>query len=215
MTNSSKLSTPGLKPKQSVIPEHIANWRLVVPLLLQTGLILTIPAGALYTQITGKTVVLQTMALDPYDPLRGYSQTLNYDISQQETLRRLPGWKELAGKNSEYLAAGTKLYVVMDAPDTSKTPPQAWKPVRVSLVRPDKLQNNQIAIQGKASGGSMVEYGVETYYMPESRRNEINQDIMQAQNSRQRQSVVVEVKVDNKGHAVPISFWVSDRNYRF
>ena len=215
MTNSSKTSTLGLKSRQSVIPERLPIWRLVVPLLLQTGLILTIPAGAFYTQITGKTVVLQTVALDPYDPLRGYSQTLNYDISQQETLRRLPGWKELGGKNSEYLAAGTKLYVVMEAPDSSKSPPLAWKPVRVSGVSPDNLQNNQIAIQGTASGGSMVEYGVETYYMPESRRDEINQDIMQAQNNRLRQSVVVEVKVDNQGHAVPISFWVSDRNYRF
>lgn len=238
MTNSSKTSiTPGLKSRQTVIPERLPNWRLVVPLLLQTGLILTIPAGALYTQITGKTVVLQTVALDPYDPLRGYSQTLNYDISQQETLRTLPGWKELGAKNSEYLEAGTKLYVVLSAPNTSKTPPQAWKPVRVSSVSPDKLPANQIAIQGKSIGGSMVEYGVETYYMPESRRDEINQDIRQAQNNRQqttaqtlgewgalirqarnsrrRQSVVVEVKVDDRGHAVPISFWVSDRNYRF
>lgn len=215
MTNSSKLSTPSLKSRQSIVPERLPIWRLVVPLVLQTGLILTIPAQAFYILMTGKTVVLQTIPLDPYDPLRGYSQTLNYDISQQETLRHLPGWKELVGKNSEYLAGGTKLYVVMEAPDSSKTPPQAWKPVRVSGDRPDKLQNNQIAIQGKSIGGSMVEYGVETYYMPESRRDEINQDIMQARNSRLRQSFVVEVKVDNKGHAVPISFWVSDRNYRF
>lgn len=216
MTNSSEsLTKPGLKERQYLIP-RLPVWRLVVPLLLQTGLILAIPAQAFYTQITGKTVVLQTIAIDPYDFLRGYSQTLNYDISRLETLRRLPGWKELAGEKSrEYLAAGTRFYVVLEAPaSNSSTPPQPWKPVRVSSFRPTSLAANQIAILGLSNGGSIVEYGVETYYMPQTRRDEINQDIGQARNGR-AQSVVVEVKVDNQGHAVPMSFWVSDRNYRF
>lgn len=214
MTNNSQFqSTPALKERQSLVAERLPVWRLWVPLLLQTGLILTIPAQAFYTQITGKTVVLQTVAVDPYDFLRGYSQTLNYDISRLDTLKRLPGWQELGVKNSEYLADGTKFYVILAAPATSKTPPQPWKPVGVSSDRPI-IPANQIAIQGKYNGGSSVEYGVETYYMPESRRNEINQDIMQARNGMQ-QSVVVEVKVDNQGRAVPMSFWISDRNYRF
>lgn len=215
MTNNSQFPlTPALKERQSLVAERLPVWRLWVPLLLQTGLIMAIPAQAFYTQLTGKTVVLQTIAVDPYDFLRGYSQTLNYDISQLETLKRLPGWKQLKSQNSDYLAAGTKFYVILAAPTTSKTPPQPWKPVRVSSDRPI-IPANQIAIQGKSNGGSIVEYGVETYYMPESRRNEINQDIGQAQNGRVQQSVVVEVKVDNQGHAVPMSFWISDRNYRF
>lgn len=215
MTNNSQFpSTPALKERQSLVAERLPVWRLWVPLLLQTGLILAIPAQAFYTQITGKTVVLQTIPVDPYDFLRGYSQTLNYDISRLETLKRLPGWKELKSQNSDYLAAGTKFYVILAAPATSKTPPQPWKPVRVSSDRPI-IPVNQIAIQAKSNGGSSVEYGVETYYLPESRRNEINQDIMQARNGLVQQSVVVEVKVDKQGHAVPMSFWISDRNYRF
>jgi uncharacterized membrane-anchored protein len=51
--------------------------------------------------------------------------------------------------------------------------------------------------------------------MPELRRDEINQDINQVQRGKQQQSSVVEVKVDAQGRAVPISFWVSKRNYRF
>lgn len=216
MTNNSQFPStkPALKERQSLVAERLPVWRLWVPLLLQTGLILAIPAQAFYTQITGKTVVLQTIAVDPYDFLRGYSQTLNYDISRLETLKRLPGWKELKSQNSDYLAAGTKFYVILAAPATSKTPPQPWKPVRVSSDRPI-IPANQIAILGKSNGTSSVEYGVETYYMPESRRNEINQDIMQARNGLVQQSVVVEVKVDNQGRAVPMSFWISDRNYRF
>ena len=66
-------------------------WRFAVPLLLQIGLVLVPPAQSVYTHITGKTVILQTIPVDPYDPLRGYSQTLSYDISRLETLKKLPG----------------------------------------------------------------------------------------------------------------------------
>ncbi len=231
MTHSSKSSstTPVLQGRQSQLPERLPGWRLWVPLLLQTGLILAAPAQPFYTQITGKTIVLQTIPVDPYDPLRGYSQTLNYDISRLENLRRLPGWKELLGQQASekstaiYLATGTNFYVILEAPASAESqPPKAWKPVRVSGDRPTSLPANQIALKGKSTGSS-IEYGLETYYMPEARRDEINQDINQAQRGRQQQSVVVEVKVDAQGRAVPISFWVSDasskgkapRNYRF
>ena len=91
--------------------------------------------------------------------------------------------------------------------------PKAWKPVRVSLENPANLPANQIAIQGKYNGQQM-EYGLETYYMPENEREKVNQDISQVQRGK-RQSFVVEVKVDKQGHAVPVSLWVRDRNYRF
>lgn len=227
MTNSNPSTTPVLQGRQSQLPERLPSWRLWVPLLLQTGLILAAPAQPFYTQITGKTVVLQTIPVDPYDFLRGYSQTLNYDISRVENLRKLPGGKELFKPESKseqntYLLSGTRLYVVLEAPASAESqPPKAWKPVRVSGNRPTTLPANQIALKGKSTGSS-IEYGLETYYMPESRRDEINQDINQAR-GRQRQSVVVEVKVDTQGRAVPISFWVSNasskgkasRNYHF
>lgn len=50
--------------------------------------------------------------------------------------------------------------------------------------------------------------------MPQSQQYEINQNISQAQQDRQ-QSIVVDAKVDAQGKAVPMSFWVRDRNYRF
>lgn len=208
--SQSPSTTPVLKDRQSQLPQPLPTWRLWVPLLLQTGLILAVPAQAFYTQITGKTVILKTIPVDPYDPLRGYSQTLNYEISRVDNLRSLPGWQELAKQQ-----AGTRLYVILEAPESATSqPPKAWKPVRVSSDRPTSLPANQIALKGKSTGSS-IEYGLETYYMPEERRDEINQDITQAQRGRQQQSVVVEVKVDAQGRAVPISFWVSERNYRF
>ena len=193
-------------------------WRFAVPLLLQIGLILVPPAQSVYTHITGKTVILQTIPVDPYDPLRGYSQTLSYNISRLETLKKLPGWQEIRNqqknKNVDYLESKTELYVVLESPpDGAKQPPLAWKPVKVSSSRPTSLPANQIALKGKGAA-NMIRYGLETYYFPESQQQEINQAIMQAQKG-QKQSLVVEIKVSKGGDGVPVSLWVRDRNYRF
>ena len=207
--------------------KRLTAWRLWVPLLLQIGLIATVPAPAVYTFITGKTVVLQTVPVDPYDFLRGYYQVLSYNISDRTNLQKLPGWKDLPGEktpcppgaacpqNIHNVKAQTSFYVILEAPKAATNPdrPQAWKPVRVSLENPGNLPANQIAIKGKYNG-FLMEYGLETYYMPEDEREKVNQEIRQAQSS-QRQSFLVEVKVDKTGHAVPVSLWVRDRNYRF
>lgn len=191
-------------------------WRFAVPILFQVGLILALPAQSVYTHVTGKTVVLQTIPVDPYDPLRGYSQTLSYDISRPENLKKLPGWQEIVkqqkNKSSDYLDAKTQLYVVLEAPPAeAKTPPVAWKPIQVSVTNPASLPANQIALKGRGAGNS-IRYGLETYFFPESQQQEINQAISQAQRGR---SLVVEIKVDKQGNGVPVSLWVRDRNYRF
>jgi len=193
-------------------------WRFAVPLLFQVGLILALPAQSIYTHITGKTVVLQTIPVDPYDPLRGYSQTLSYDISRLENLQKLPGWQEVTkqqkSRNSNYLASGTQLYVVLESPPAgAKQPPVAWKPIKVSGTIPTSLPANQIALKGTGAVSS-IRYGLETYYFPEAQQQEINQAISQAQRGRS-QSLVVEIKVDKQGNGVPISLWVRDRHYRF
>ena len=207
--------------------KRLRAWRLWVPLLLQIGLIAAVPAPAVYTFITGKTVVLQTVPVDPYDFLRGYSQALSYNISDRTNLQKLPGWKDLPAENTSCppgvacpqntynVKPQTSFYVILEAPKAATNPgrPQAWKPVRVSLENPGNLPANQIAIKGKYNG-FLMEYGLETYYMPEDEREKLNQEISQAQSS-QRQSFLVEVKVDKTGHAVPVSLWVRDRNYRF
>ncbi|MEG3898610.1 MULTISPECIES: GDYXXLXY domain-containing protein [unclassified Microcoleus] len=207
--------------------KRLPAWRLWGPLLLQIGLIAAVPATAVYTFITGKTVVLQTVPVDPYDLLRGYYQVLSYDISDRTNLEKLPGWKDLPAEKiscppgvvcqqtTHNPKPKTSFYVILEAPKaaTNSGRPQAWKPVRVSLKNPTNLPANQIAIKGKYNSWQM-EYGLETYYMPEDEREKVNQEISEAQRN-QRQSFLVEVKVDKTGHAVPVSLWVRDRNYRF
>ena len=82
---------------------------------------------------------------------------------------------------------------------------------------PENLPDNQIAIQGKFDGGR-VKYGLETYFMPEDRREKINQDIQEVQdsvNSEEDIPFVIEAKVNSQGKAVPVSLWVREHNYMF
>ncbi|HIK26961.1 MAG: GDYXXLXY domain-containing protein [Oscillatoriaceae bacterium SKW80] len=211
-------------------------WRLWVPLLFQTALIAAVPAQSVYTYMTGKTVILQTAPVDPYNFLTGYYQTLSYDISLPNNLKKLPGWKELPGtiipcqpeqveiencKEEKKIDAGISFYVILEKPKSSNYSgrPQPWKPVRVSIKRPSLLPENQVALKGKYNGWR-IEYGLETYYIPEKERDRINNEISKAQQRQteapaQPQPFVVEIKVDERGYAVPVSFWVYNRNYRF
>ncbi|MEO8891727.1 MAG: GDYXXLXY domain-containing protein [Coleofasciculaceae cyanobacterium] len=220
-------------------------WRFWLPLLFQTGLILAVPAQAIYTQLTGKTVILQTIPVDPYELLQGYSQTLKYDISNQDSLRKLPGWQELpkqqpTGSKLNFIEPGTHFYVTLAEPlgPPKSQLPQAWKPIAVSLRRPVKLQESQVALAGVVKAGS-IQYGLERYYIPEDQREQINNDLRQSKLSdptpvqlalpladspqQPKPPVVMEIKVNNQGNAVPIGLWArlgdgakpQIRQYRF
>ncbi|HEY9662700.1 MAG TPA: GDYXXLXY domain-containing protein [Allocoleopsis sp.] len=236
------IDLPALQPAQPAVQswKPIKAWRLWVPLLFQAALIVAVPARDAYTAVTGKTITLQTAPVDPYDLMRGYYQTLSYDISNPTLLRSLPGGEQLSSLQGQ----STDFYVVMQAPasvpsnsvpsnsvpsnSASSTPapstpasspsapsasPLPWKPVRVSLDRPTDLTANQVAIQGHYNGWQVL-YGLETYYMPEDQRSQVNADISQTQ-TQNRQAFVVEAKVDQGGNAIPVSLWVRDRNYQF
>lgn len=195
---------------------RLPGWRLWVPLMLQSALIMAVPAQDVMTVATGTAVTLQTAPVDPYDFMRGYYQTLSYDISRLETLRSLPGGEAMFADEGDW--EPRSFYVVLAAPQTQATPPAPWQPVRVSKTRPQNLTPQQIALQGDYTGVGIgmgqVTYGLERYYMPAHRRQDVNADINQTQWQDQT-AFVVDVKVDRRGNAVPVGLWVRDRNYRF
>ena len=195
-------------PSQTRSAHPLSWWRLGLPLLLQSLLIVAVPAQDAFTYTVGRTVVLHTAPVDPYDMLRGYYQVLGYEVSSVENLATLPGGEIL--KNQNFVGP---LYVVLEAPATTTTPPTAWVPVGIRQTRPTTLPSNQIALRGRADTWRVL-YGLETYYMPEDQRDSINQAISMLQ-TQQPQSFVVEVKIDGRGHAVPVSLWVGATNYRF
>ena len=201
--------TPALEPVAK-LHKRLPGWRLWLPLLIQAAFIVAVPARDAYTYVAGKTITLQTAPVDPYDILRGYYQTLSYDISNPDMLRSLPGGETITNVQGKL----TDFYIVLESPaQPDAVPPQPWKPVRVSADRPTDLTANQVAIQGQYNGWQVF-YGLETYYMPEDQRNQVNTNINQVQ-WQDREAFVVEAKVDNTGNAIPISLWVRDRNYRF
>ncbi|WP_066376100.1 MULTISPECIES: GDYXXLXY domain-containing protein [unclassified Anabaena] len=196
-------------------------WRVLVPLALQTGIILAVPTQAAYTNLLGREVVLQTISSNPQDVLQGSTLSLDYDISRISNLRRLPGWNELRRRNrgrNGQLLSGTNVYVILrEQQSFGRGVPRAWRPVRVSSTLPTSLSDNQVALRGIYQDG-VVNYGVETLSVPDEQRQQINEDIRSsAENSRNRRlrPITVKVKVDPQGNAVPVSLWVRDRNYRF
>jgi len=205
---------PNQNPKLSKAEKKLPWWRFAVPLLLQTALIAAVPAQSAYTYFSGKMVILETRPVDPYDIMRGYYQTLSYKISDKEMLKKLPGWEKVE-KDRNHASDSQIFYVIMDEPDNpnSSQPPTPWQPVAISGDRPTNLESDQVAIEAKYINRSQIIYGLETYYMPEDRREKINDQIREAQ--WKEEPFVVEVKVDRSGNAVPVSLWVRDINYKF
>ncbi|CEJ44025.1 GDYXXLXY domain-containing protein [Umezakia ovalisporum] len=207
-------------------------WRLLIPLLIQTGIILAVPTQAMYTNFTGRDVILQTLAQDPNNFVQDFYLRLEYNISRVENLRELPGWDDLLRVNkgrNRRLLSGTNLYLILQEQQnlSNRGVPRAWKPVRVSSNLPQSLPRNQVALKGVYQDNAVI-YGIETYYLPQEQRQQISNDILQSvqltrkNRGRQIQPITVRVKVDPQGNAVPVSLWVRngktfpmDRNYRF
>lgn len=196
--------------------------RFWVILALQVVLVVAVPAQAIYTQMNGRSLVLQTAPVDPYSIMQGYSVTLGYDISNPVNLAKLPGGKELEARRKaaqESLNRGNpenlEFYVILQAPtETGGQPPPAWKPISVSRSRPGNLPTNQIALQGSSYQGR-IRYGVETYFIPEEQRDELNEKIQQLQAGQRKPAIVVEAKVGSGGNALPIAIWLDNQRYQF
>ncbi|MEA5583701.1 GDYXXLXY domain-containing protein [Nodularia harveyana UHCC-0300] len=208
-------------------------WRLLLPLLIQAGIILAVPTQAAYTNLTGRDVIIQTLPQDPNNVVGDFSLALEYNISRVENLRRLPGWDDLLRMNqgrNRQLQSGTNLYVILQEQQISSSRgiPSPWRPIRVTSNVPQFLPSNQVALRGVYQDNT-ISYGVENYYLPEEQRQQISSDIFQSvqqirgnRGGRQIRPITVRVKVDPQGNAVPVSLWVRDgysegsyRNYRF
>jgi uncharacterized membrane-anchored protein len=184
------------------------HWsRFWIPLVLQLILILAIPAQAVYTNVVGQTIWLQTAPVDPYSLLTGYSQTLSYEISQVNRLKQLPGWGQIS--QNDALVPGSTFYVILQQGKQRETP---WGAVALSLERPTQLPNNQVGLRASVGGYNQIRYGLETYYIPEDKKDEVNQLLQQRQ---RQQPALVEAKVDHRGHAIPISIKVGQLRFKY
>jgi uncharacterized membrane-anchored protein len=165
---------------------------------LQSVLLFVGPAQHAYTYLTGTPATLKTVPVDPYDPVRGYSVTLNYDISSP---LRVPG----VSLSSSGFREGQTVYVTLQKP-TGNT---AWTVVRYQSERPKNLPADQLFLQGTFHN-NRIRYGIETYYVPEEKIQEINQALRDHPKDN-----LVDVRIDGAGKAIPVQLRIAGKVYAY
>ncbi len=195
-------------------------WSIALPLLLQTGLIVALPLQAAIAIGWGRTVILRTVPVDPYDPFRGYYTTLRYDISQRGILSTLAGWDTVKDEleptsQTRLLEPGKSFFVVLEAPaNLTEAPDQPWQAISISRRRPRSLASNQIALKGTYWRESVL-YGLERYYLPEAERLTLERKIREAQTDTEQPRLTVEVRIGPLGNAVPIALRLKEERIEF
>ncbi|MCR4263338.1 MAG: GDYXXLXY domain-containing protein [Candidatus Roizmanbacteria bacterium] len=136
------------------------------------------------TIATGTTVLLETVPVDPRDVFRGDYVTLNYVISDYDSIPFEDNAIE------PYVQSGDTIYVVLRLENGIGVP--QYK----TLTRPD----SQLYIKGRVTGyesdytSYSIEYGIESYFVPEGKGRDIER--MRGRN------LYAQVSVDKNGNAV-------------
>jgi uncharacterized membrane-anchored protein len=170
----------------------LPGWRFWLPLALQLAIVLVIPAPKVLAYTTGVPVVLRTLPVDPLDFLRGRYVSLQYELADPETFKRLPGWKK------EFETGDTTLYWTL-APGKQG---EAWHPVAIGASRPSAVLAGNVILQGQFDGNT-VHFGLEEYYLPENAGSRLQSAL-----AGHRLGNLADVKVDAWGHAVLAGFRV-------
>lgn len=143
-------------------------------------------ASKQFTLKTGKTVVLETVPVDPRDLLRGDYVILSYKIGQLDFGR-------LNSEKKNY-SRGEIVYVGL-APSG-----KYWEAVSASSKRP--AASSAVFIRGRITQGwggrSSVNYGIENYFVPEG----MGREFEEALRWRSKVKVIVEAAVDADGNAL-------------
>jgi uncharacterized membrane-anchored protein len=163
----------------------------VAALLIQLVILVGVPARKAYTLRTGRSVLLQVQPVDPYSILSGYYVTLGFDISRTEAFSNA----------SEFGQTGT-CYAVLERGEDG-----VWKPLSLERELPGNLPENRIAIQGRIRYGR-IEYGIEDFYIPETKRGVIETDLRDNLGKAR-----VQIKVDSRGNAALQQLRIEDRIY--
>jgi uncharacterized membrane-anchored protein len=167
----------------------------IVAVVIQTLILVAVPARKVFTMATGKTVVLKVQPVDPYSILSGYYATLLFDISRIDAF---PNAKEMPPGSSD----GGWVYAIVEKGDDG-----TWKPVSLEHELPANLPDNRAALLGRINY-SVITYGIEEFYIPEAQRHRIAEDL-----SKNVDKARVEVKVDGSGNAALQRLVVEDRIY--
>jgi len=166
----------------------------VLAVLVQVIILAAIPAKQISAKLTGKLITIKTAPVDPYDFLSGYHVVLNYEISSPPSLGEL---KREHRKNFP-------VYVVLKEGADS-----IWYAESIRKTWPKDIPNGCVIIKGKCTY-SGIRYGIESYFIPEKHRREIEKDLRG--NGRQAKA---QVKVDRFGNAALVRLLVDSKVYEY
>ena len=163
--------------------------------VLQLVILAAVPSRQIVTHKTGVTVILKTAPIDPYSVMSGYYVTLTYEISRLSDAMR------------SRLIENKDCYVVLE--QDPNEPYGFWNAVSASMDFPKTLVPGQVVIKGRYEGWTIT-YGIERYYIPEEKRQTLEQAIR-----KNRDATRIEVKVDTKGNAVLSRLLVGNEVYDY
>ncbi|MEO6724568.1 MAG: GDYXXLXY domain-containing protein [Blastocatellia bacterium] len=172
-----------------------ALW-FALALALQLLILIGVSAQQFIARTTGRSVVLKVQPVDPYSILSGYYVTLGYEISSNG------GFPRNAGEPNTDPNPGGIVYAIVERQDDG-----LWHPVELASSLPTSLPENRMVIRGRYVGGR-IEYGIEQFYIPESKRDVINKDLREHLGDAR-----VELKVDADGNAALVKLLIEDRVY--
>jgi uncharacterized membrane-anchored protein len=166
----------------------------VLAVLVQVIILTAIPAKQVSAKLAGKLITIKTAPVDPYDFLSGYHVVLNYEISSP------PGLGELKQEHRKNFP----VYVVLKEGSDS-----IWYAESIHKTWPKDIPDGCIIIKGKWTY-SRINYGIESYFIPEKHRREIEEDLRR--NARQAKA---QVKIDRFGNAALIRLLVDNKVYEY
>lgn len=132
---------------------------------------------------SGKEIILPIIPVDPRSLFRGDYVQLSYTITQ------LPA-SLLEGQQP---APGSKFFVTL-APEEGP----AWKAIRITAAHPGKVADGQIVLAARTrrwqlwSGTIWAHYGIERYYVPETKGLELEKMVGQ-------KKLAAAISVDSSG----------------
>jgi len=164
---------------------------------LQVGLLLIMIGMKWSTLAYGDKILLKTRPVDPWDMFRGDYVTLSYEISELDL-------KSVSAGDEKFKRNDT-VYVVLKQQGKYRTARS------VSHKRPE---DGSLAIKGRVMYYSeyenkktlSVEYGIESYYVPEHQGRTIENARVQAD---------VEVSVDRRGNSALSRIFLAGKEVEF
>jgi uncharacterized membrane-anchored protein len=175
-------------------------WAFAAAVALQLAVLAAVPAPQAYTRLTGRTVILKTAPVDPYDVMSGYYVTLSYEISN---LSRVSGGKALESKEDASDREAVTVYVVL-----REGADGVWEAESVQESWPD-VPADRVVLKGRFRW-RLIEYGIERFFIPETAREAVEKDLRA-----NREGARVEVKVDSFGRAALVRLLIGDRVYDY